>query len=79
MQTSTFSYFTNYSFFLGLYASGWIATGPIGVLLSTMQSAFTTAEIIVSDINSKEILGAQKEGKKQIIQILAQKSKNYIV
>ncbi|RXG68033.1 NADPH:adrenodoxin oxidoreductase, mitochondrial [Armadillidium vulgare] len=57
----------------GLYASGWIATGPVGVLLSTMQSAFTTAEVIVSDINSKEIILTEKEGKKQIIQILANK------
>eukprot|EP00731_Ephydatia_muelleri_P028922 Em0020g566a len=34
----------------GLYCSGWVKTGPIGVILSTMNDAFETADTILNDL-----------------------------
>lgn len=34
----------------GLYCSGWVKTGPIGVILSTMNDAFETADTILDDL-----------------------------
>jgi adrenodoxin-NADP+ reductase len=34
----------------GLYASGWIKRGPTGVIGSTMQDAYETADTIIEDI-----------------------------
>ena len=33
----------------GLYCAGWVKRGPTGVIATTMEDAFSTAEIIVSD------------------------------
>lgn len=33
----------------GLYVTGWLATGPTGVILTTMNSAFSVAEAICQD------------------------------
>ena len=35
--------------YLGLYCSGWVKTGPVGVILDTMSNAFETAENIIQD------------------------------
>lgn len=35
--------------FPGLYCSGWVKRGPVGVIASTMDDAFTTADAIVQD------------------------------
>ena len=37
----------------GLYCAGWVKRGPTGVIASTMEDAFSTAEVIVSDWASK--------------------------
>lgn len=42
----------------GLYASGWLSTGPTGVILTTMSNAFGTA-----DAMCKEILRAEPRRK----------------
>jgi adrenodoxin-NADP+ reductase len=34
----------------GLYVSGWLKTGPVGVIASTMYSAFETADSILDDV-----------------------------
>jgi adrenodoxin-NADP+ reductase len=39
--------------FPGLYCSGWVKTGPTGVIVSTMADAFSTADAIVEDWLSK--------------------------
>ncbi|XP_068231767.1 NADPH:adrenodoxin oxidoreductase, mitochondrial [Palaemon carinicauda] len=58
----------------GLYASGWISTGPAGVILSTMTSGFNTGKHIVSDIESGELDTSEtKGGKVQILQHLSNK------
>ncbi|KAG0003303.1 hypothetical protein BGZ65_001838 [Modicella reniformis] len=36
----------------GLYASGWLKRGPIGVIATTMADAYQTAETIISDWTS---------------------------
>lgn len=33
----------------GMYVSGWLATGPVGVIASTMMDAFAAADAIVTD------------------------------
>ena len=37
--------------YAGLYCCGWVKTGPVGVILTTMDNAFETAELIVEDFN----------------------------
>lgn len=39
----------------GLYASGWLATGPTGVILTTMNNSFGVAEMVCRDFNSNTI------------------------
>lgn len=36
----------------GLYVAGWLATGPSGVILTTMNSSFYVAQTIIQDIQS---------------------------
>ncbi|KAL0268920.1 UNVERIFIED_CONTAM: hypothetical protein PYX00_010699 [Menopon gallinae] len=61
----------------GLYCSGWLSTGPLGVILSTMTNAFNTAQIIYDDINRQEIsIGSPKPGSSHILEIL--KTKGWI-
>jgi adrenodoxin-NADP+ reductase len=36
----------------GLYCSGWLKRGPVGVILTTMEDAFETAECIAHDIKN---------------------------
>lgn len=42
----------------GLYTTGWLATGPTGVILTTMNNAFCTADVICQDLknDSKHVL-----------------------
>lgn len=39
----------------GLYVAGWLATGPSGVILTTMNNAFGVAQTIVHDVQSGAI------------------------
>ena len=38
----------------GLYAAGWVKSGPNGVIATTMEDAFATAEAIAADWDSQE-------------------------
>lgn len=58
-----------------LYTSGWLATGPTGVILTTMSNAFEVADIIVRDI---ELEGLLKENKGGSHIILKQLQKNNV-
>jgi adrenodoxin-NADP+ reductase len=40
--------------FPGLYCTGWVKTGPTGVIVSTMADAFSTADAIVEDWTAKK-------------------------
>lgn len=58
-----------------LYVSGWIGTGPIGVILSTMQSGFKTGKLVVNHLTDGTIdLSEEKLGKRNILEILNEKS-----
>lgn len=39
----------------GLYASGWLARGPTGVIATTMQDAYLTADLIAQDLATMEL------------------------
>lgn len=39
----------------GLYVAGWLATGPSGVILTTMNNAFAVAQTIINDIQTGAI------------------------
>lgn len=43
---------SNYKVVDNFYASGWLATGPTGVILTTMSNAFATADVMMKEINS---------------------------
>ncbi|KAL1137644.1 hypothetical protein AAG570_009340 [Ranatra chinensis] len=58
----------------GVYSSGWINTGPVGVILSTMNNAFHQAALLVEDMNSNKLDTLQsKPGFELISNILSQK------
>ncbi|XP_057662422.1 NADPH:adrenodoxin oxidoreductase, mitochondrial [Diorhabda carinulata] len=58
----------------GLYVSGWLGTGPIGVILSTMGNAFEVADTIVNDINSENLVDKPKGGYEDITNTLIEKN-----
>ncbi|KAJ2373954.1 NADPH-adrenodoxin reductase, partial [Coemansia sp. RSA 2607] len=39
----------------GMYCAGWVKSGPVGVIATTMQNAYQTANAIASDITSGNI------------------------
>ncbi|KAF9572198.1 hypothetical protein EC968_010135 [Mortierella alpina] len=61
----------------GLYASGWLKRGPIGVIATTMADAYQTADTIISDwTTGKPMLtadAASKEGCKSLLELLHSK------
>ncbi|XP_063608887.1 NADPH:adrenodoxin oxidoreductase, mitochondrial-like [Penaeus indicus] len=61
----------------GVYVSGWIGTGPVGVILSTMTSGFTSGKMLVADINSGQVdVSSARGGKEEVLDILSKKGKN---
>ncbi|XP_031640785.1 NADPH:adrenodoxin oxidoreductase, mitochondrial [Contarinia nasturtii] len=46
----------------GLYASGWLGTGPTGVILTTMSNSFLVAKNLCDDIQAKRIDCSTKSG-----------------
>lgn len=40
----------------GVYCSGWVKRGPTGVIASTMEDAFATADTIANDVHNKAAL-----------------------
>lgn len=62
----------------GLYCSGWLSTGPVGVILSTMTAAFSTAQIIHKDIADKKIdIEVKKPGSQHIRSIAEKKGDQF--
>jgi NADPH-dependent glutamate synthase beta subunit-like oxidoreductase len=58
--------------YAGLYCSGWVKRGPIGVIASTMNDAFDTAKTLVDDLPSLTASTA-KPGSKAILPVLAER------
>lgn len=46
----------------GLYVTGWLGTGPMGVILSTMNNSYLVAKNLCHDIQSKAIDCSTKPG-----------------
>ena len=46
----------------GMYCSGWVKRGPAGVIANTMEDAFSTAEAIVRDWETKQPFMADGQG-----------------
>lgn len=59
---------------VGLYAAGWVATGPVGVILSTMSNAFDTANRVMQDLSSGAVnVSEAKPGAAYILNLLRSK------
>lgn len=55
----------------GLYCSGWLKTGPTGVIATTMNNSFDTARSLVEDINSGILdVSSAKPGSQSISSLL---------
>jgi adrenodoxin-NADP+ reductase len=50
----------------GLYTAGWVATGPVGVILSTMNNAFSVGQLISKEIELFKQLPGRHELQKQL-------------
>ncbi|XP_042213542.1 NADPH:adrenodoxin oxidoreductase, mitochondrial-like [Homarus americanus] len=58
----------------GVYVSGWIGTGPVGVILSTMTSGFTTGKVVVADMETGSVdISRPRSGQTLIKSALAEK------
>lgn len=58
----------------GVYSAGWLSTGPIGVILSTMSNAFDSANCLVQHMNSGNLdISVSKSGSEHILQHLREK------
>uniref|UniRef100_A0A3Q4AP66 NADPH:adrenodoxin oxidoreductase, mitochondrial n=1 Tax=Mola mola TaxID=94237 RepID=A0A3Q4AP66_MOLML len=59
------------SFFPGLYCSGWLKTGPTGVIATTMNNSFDTARSLMEDMESGTVdISAAKPGSQSINSLL---------
>lgn len=60
------------SYFTGLFVTGWLATGPVGVIVTTMTNAFAVGRTIANEVSKQE---ANKPGFKVLKEILDKKGK----
>lgn len=61
----------NASFILGLYCSGWLKTGPTGVIATTMNNSFDTARSLMEDMDSGTLdVSVAKPGSQSICALL---------
>lgn len=45
----------------GLYSTGWLATGPTGVILTTMNNSFAVADLVCKDFENHSIVAAKSK------------------
>ncbi|KAI5368368.1 putative ferredoxin-NADP+ reductase, adrenodoxin-type, FAD/NAD(P)-binding domain superfamily [Septoria linicola] len=61
----------------GMYCAGWVKRGPTGVIASTLDDAFTSADVIVSDwhknVNFHDGVGEDKQGWEEVKKIADQR------
>ncbi|XP_077481867.1 NADPH:adrenodoxin oxidoreductase, mitochondrial [Stigmatopora argus] len=58
----------------GLYCSGWLKTGPTGVIATTLNNSFDTAKSLIEDMNSGNLdTSAAKPGAESITTLLAKR------
>lgn len=58
---------------LGLYCSGWVKSGPVGVILSTMNGSYETAEKILEDIPKGRHFSLTKSGRDAVLSDLSKR------
>lgn len=58
----------------GVYVSGWLGTGPTGVILTTMSNAFGVADLMLRDIETDKLIGEEKAGHEGIMELLEKKN-----
>lgn len=58
----------------GLYATGWLGTGSVGVILTTMNNSFAVAENILEDLRKDSILTENKPGYDMLLNVLKEKN-----
>ena len=63
--------------FPGLYCSGWVKRGPVGVIVSTMTDAFETGASIIEDLKSGALQAETHHTGKEAIQTLLTHRGNY--
>jgi len=61
--------------FVGIYSVGWLSSGPVGVILSTMSNAFQVASLIGQHYESG-LLNDQKPGYDYISKVLKEKGRH---
>ena len=60
----------------GIYCSGWVKRGPVGVIVSTMTDAFETGKQIVDDLTSGVLTASpEHKGRHDIVAYLKNKGK----
>lgn len=64
-----------YFVILGLYCSGWVKSGPIGVIVSTMHESFETGEALMDDLQKGEIAQDLPQDRDYIFNLLKNKGK----
>uniref|UniRef100_A0A3P9HFF7 NADPH:adrenodoxin oxidoreductase, mitochondrial n=1 Tax=Oryzias latipes TaxID=8090 RepID=A0A3P9HFF7_ORYLA len=65
---------------LGLYCSGWLKTGPTGVIATTMNNSFDTARSLMEDMDSGKLdVSAEKPGSLRIRALLEEKGVEPVV
>lgn len=66
--------FSSFPIFSGVYCSGWVKRGPVGVIVTTMNDSFETAESVMEDVQSGILdVSASKGGFKAIEALLKQR------
>ena len=40
---------------VGLYCSGWVGRGPVGVILTTMTDGFDVGKVVLKDLDSNTL------------------------
>lgn len=62
----------------GLYCSGWVSTGPVGVILNTMTWGFETGKVILKDIEDGALSSEGKQGNQIIKERMLSKGKQLV-
>ncbi|XP_041363674.1 NADPH:adrenodoxin oxidoreductase, mitochondrial-like [Gigantopelta aegis] len=57
----------------GLYCSGWVGLGPVGVILTTMTDGFEKGKLVLKDIEEGRLDNSGKNGRDQALDILKQR------
>ena len=66
-------YLLNFFYSIGLYCSGWVGRGPVGVILTTMTDGFEVGKTVLKDMQNN-VLEA-KSGRMEAFDVLKSKGK----